>query len=190
MTSPLDRPLTITVFSDIHALSKDVSFVTLRDFSERMRNERAPTKAQLSLFSMCSYDNNRTVKKSLRHDANVRECFCVTADHDGGTLSLADAADAVHRAGLAAVLATTSRYTKERPRWRVIVPLSDPLHCTRTNAAGLALADYGRLVSRLAGIFPDNTLTLESWTLSQSWYFGSIDGAVDHGVLLLDGDAS
>jgi hypothetical protein len=152
--SPLDRDICITVFRDLEAQSKDPQYISLREFSEPLLNNRAASKKQLLLFSCCSYDNKRTAKKSLRHDANVRECFCIVGDHDSGTISLTDAAEAIEEAGLAAVLVTTARYTLAVPRWRIITPLSDPLHRDRPNAAGLTLADYPKLVSRLAGTFP------------------------------------
>jgi hypothetical protein len=186
--APLDRDICVTTFRDLEAQSKDVQCISLRKFSEPLLNNRAASKKQLLLFSCCSYDNKRTLKNSLRHDANVRECFCVVGDHDSGTISLADAAEAVEEAGLAAVLVTTARYTLAVPRWRIITPLSDPLHRNRPNAAGLTLADYPKLVSRPAGIFPVDPFSQESWTLSQSWYIGGLDDARDHGILLLEGD--
>jgi hypothetical protein len=184
--SALDRLVHITVFVDTHALTRESLFIPLRQFADMLRTARAPTKPQLRLFSLCSYGDKRTAKNSLRHDANVRECFAVVGDYDGERVSLTEAAEALHRAGVAALLVTTPSYTKERPRWRVIAPLSDPLHRNRANAAGLTLTDYPKLVSRLAGIFPDN-LAAESWTVAQSWYLGTSDSATGHELLLLEG---
>jgi hypothetical protein len=107
-------------------------------------------------------------------------------DYDAEKVPLTEAAEALRRARIAALLVTTPSHTKERPRWRVIAPLSDPLHRNRANAAGLTLADYPKLVSRLAGIFADN-LAAESWTIAQSWYLGSSDSAIDHELVLLEG---
>jgi hypothetical protein len=180
--SALDRPVHITIFPDTHARERESLFISLREFAGLLRTARAPTKQQLRLFSMCSYDNKRTAKRALRHDGNVRECFAVVGDYDGETVSLAEAATALRRAGIPALLVTTPSHTPARPRWRVVTPLADPLHRDRANAAGLTLADYPRLVSRLAGIFPEN-LAAESWTLSQSWYLGACDSAADHELL-------
>ena len=184
--SALDRLVHITLFPDTHALTRESLFIPLRQFGDMLRTARAPTKQQLRLFSLCSYGDKRTSKNSLRHDANVRECFAVVGDYDGEKVSLTEAAEALHRARIAALLVTTPSHTKDRPRWRVIAPLSDPLHRNRTNAADLTLADYAKLVSRLAGVLPDN-LAAESWTVSQSWYLGYSDIATDHKVVLLEG---
>jgi hypothetical protein len=184
--SALDRLVHITIFPDTHALTRESLFIPLRQFGDMLRTARAPTKQQLRLFSLCSYGDKRTAKNSLRHDANVRECFAVVGDYDGEKVPLTEAAEALHRAGIAAVLVTTPSHTKERPRWRVVAPLSDPLHRNRANAAGLTLSDYQKLVSRLAGIFPDN-LAAESWTIAQSWYLGSSDSATDHQLIMLEG---
>ena len=50
MTSPLDRPIHITLFPDLQANQRESVFSSLREFAERLRNTRAPTKAMLRLF--------------------------------------------------------------------------------------------------------------------------------------------
>jgi predicted P-loop ATPase len=178
---PLDRPIHITLFPDLQARDRESLFSSPREFAERLRNTRAPTKGMLPLFSPCSYDAKRTAKKSLRHDANVRECFCVVGDYDREQVSFDDAVEAAKRAGIACVIVTTSSHTPTKPRWRVIAPLQQPLSRSGT------LREHGKLTSWLAGIFPD-AIHPESWTLSQSWYVGTIDSAPDHRVAMLDGD--
>jgi hypothetical protein len=184
MSSPLDQPIHITIFPDLQAKTRESLFISLLEFAELLRNERAATKQDLRLFSMCSYGSDRTSKKSLRHDRNIRECFALVGDYDGGRVSPADAALALHRAGLCALLVTTPSYTKEHPRWRVIAPLSDPLHYARANATGFEMAHYGKLISRLAGVFPEN-LAAESWNRSQGWYLGTHASAPDHAVTII-----
>jgi hypothetical protein len=181
MISPLDKPIRITVFPNLAATERSSLFISLRDFADMMRTTRAPEKALLPLFSPCSYGSRRTAKRALRHDANLKECFAVVGDYDGGKVSLDDAAAALHRAGVAALLCTTPSYTPVYPRWRVICPLASPLHCAHANDSGFELAHYCKLVSRLAGVFPEN-LAPESWNRSQGWYFGAVEGAADHQV--------
>ena len=178
---PLDQPIHITLFPDLSAVERDSEYAPLRKFSERLRDTRAPTKGMQPLFSPCSYDNKRTSKKSLRHDANVRECFCGVGDYDLEKMSFDDAVAAAKRAGIACVIVTTASHTPAKPRWRVIAPLQQPLSRSGT------LREQARLISWLGGVFADSIST-ESWTLSQSWYVGTIDGAPDHRVALLDGD--
>ncbi len=185
--SPLDTPRHFTMFPDLLATQRESLFSSLREFAERLRDTRAPTKAMLPLFSCCSFDSKRTSAGSLRHNANVRECFCIVGDYDRGQIPLNDAAEAMRRAGIAGVLVTTPSWTAAAPRWRVVVPLSDPLHRSRVSAAGLRLSDYGKLVSRLGGIFAD-AIHPESWTLSQSWYYGTTNSASGHQVVLIEGE--
>lgn len=184
MTAPLDREVHISVFPDVFAKRCNSQFISLTAFAAQLRDTHAEHKNGLPRFSMCSYGRQRTAENSLRHDANVRECFAVVGDYDGEKTSLADAAEALRRAGISALLVTTPSYRPDAPRWRVIAPLSDPLNRARANGAGLALADHPTLVSRLAGIFPDG-FGPESWALSQSWYLGSVNGAAHHGTLAI-----
>lgn len=184
MTSMLDKPVGITIFPDLAATERESLFIPLREFAEMLRNERAPAKQQLRLFSMCTYGSKRTSKKSLRHDTNIHECFALVGDYDGGNVSLVDAETALRRAGVCALLVTTPSYTPEHPRWRVICPLSDPLNHARANATGFELAHYGKLISRLAGVFPEN-LAPESWNRSQGWYLGAVDGTATHNGVVI-----
>jgi P4 family phage/plasmid primase-like protien len=186
MSGALDRPIHITTFPDLGATERHSEFMSLRAFADQLRDTRAPTKRELRLFSLCSFGDKRTAKRSLRHDRNVRECFALVGDYDGEAVTPAAAAAALTAAGIAALVVTTPSHTPDKPRWRVIVPLTDPLCQGRTNAQGLTLDDYPKLISRLAGVLPAN-LAPESWTLSQSWYLGTVTAAADHGLLATDG---
>jgi hypothetical protein len=179
--SPLDTAITITVFPDVFAKAKDPQHVALNVFSAELRDARAPDKYQLKLFSPGSYGSKRTAAKALRHDNNIVELFAVVGDYDGGKVSVDEAAAALEAAGVCALVITTPSHTSTFPKWRVIAPLSDPLHRARANATGFELADYHKLVSRLAGVLPDG-LAAESWNRSQGWFIGTVDGALDHQV--------
>jgi hypothetical protein len=45
--SPLDQPIQITVFPDLQASERKSVFVSLREFGERLRDTRAPSKGLL-----------------------------------------------------------------------------------------------------------------------------------------------
>ena len=184
--SPLDTAICITVFPDVFAREKYPEFVSLNAFAERLRDTRAASKAELPLFSPGSYDRKRTAAKALRHDNNLVELFAVVGDYDGEKLSVDAARAALATVGVCAVVVTSPSHTPERPRWRVICPLSDPLNRARANASGFELAEYHRLASRLAGVFADN-IAAESWNRSQGWYIGTVNGAPDHQVHLVLG---
>ena len=187
MTGPLDKGLRITTFSSLAAIERKSQFLSINEFAELLRSTRAATKQELPLFSCCSFGSKANQQKSLRHDNNIRECFGVVGDYDNEHTTLDKAADALRKVNIAALIATTPGHAPERPRWRVIAPLSDPLHHERANATGFGSAEYHKLVSRLAGIFPE-TLAPESWARAQSWYAGGLEGSTTHQVLALDGD--
>jgi hypothetical protein len=176
--NPLDISIRVTLFPDLEARFRESRITTLREFAnDALLHARAATKAGLRLASFCSYGEKHTAAGSLRHDANIVECFAVVADYDGEKVSLAEAHAAIVRAGVAGVLVTSPSYTVSAPRWRFIAPLAVPLNRH-------TIGDFPKLASRLAGIFPE-PLDAASWRASQSWYVGTVDGASDHGVLLL-----
>jgi hypothetical protein len=182
--SALDRLVHITLFPDTHALTRESLFIPLRQFGDTLRTARAPTKQLLRLFSLCSYGDKRTSKNSLRHDANVRECFAVVGDYDGEKVSLTEAAEALHRARIAALLS---------PHRRI----------QRTARAGGSSRHSATRCTKTAP-----TLPTSPWPITQSWShdlpassqttlppragqsprgIGCCDSATDHEVVLLEG---
>ena len=114
----------------------------------------------------------------LRYDDNVLEISGLEGEHDKGTLSFADAVAALRKAGIRCIVYTSPSYvpgTKER--WRVLVVLSQ-FHAPSFRVG---------LMARLNGIL-GGALAGESFTLSQPFYYGSVDNNPNHKVELIDGD--
>jgi hypothetical protein len=124
------------------------------------------SKEACPLFKLASFGNNRTIKGSLRSDDNLDQIFGVEADYDGGRCSVEDAGDMLARVGIEALIYTSPRHTPDAPRWRVVAPLSSP--CSKSERRALA----GVLNAALGGILAD-----ESFTASQSYYYGRVRGA-------------
>ena len=83
------------------------------------------------------------------------------------------------RPGIRCIIYTSPTYvpgTKER--WRVLVPTS----------RALAPGSRTGLVARLNGVVGGVLAPTESFTLSQSFYYGSVDNNPNHQVQVLDGD--
>ena len=78
-------------------------------------------------------------------------------------------------AGILAILYPTPSNTAEKPRWRVIAPTSTPMPTT----------EHRRLTERLNTIL-NGALAKESFTLSQSYYFGDV-GMNNYKVIKTDG---
>lgn len=176
--SPLDRPLTFTVFTDELARQKTEQVASLRDFAARAHTPTATVKSSLPLMKLAQFGDVPTLKGSLRNNANVIAIDGVEGDYDGGRVSISDGAAKLRAAGVAAVLYTSPSHTDAQPRWRVLCPLSK---------ASLP-DDREALCARLNGVL-GGLLSGESFTLSQSYYFGRVDGSEPPVVEVTEGVA-
>ncbi|OIT11705.1 hypothetical protein BL241_11570 [Ralstonia solanacearum] len=100
----------------------------------------------------------------------------VEGDYDAGTMTLDDAAQRLDMAGVRAVVFTTPSHTEAKPRWRVLAPFSHE-HTPAVRA---------KFAARLNGVL-GGALAPESFSLSQSFYFGCVDGA-NYAAEAIDGD--
>ena len=92
--------------------------------------------------------------------------FGVELDYDGEQMPIEEGAALLQRAGVCSVLYTSPSHTTEKPRWRALLPLSEPaLPDKRREYVGRANRILGGIASR------------ESFTLSQSFYLGRVRGA-------------
>ena len=126
--------------------------------------ERA-SKEDCRLFKLVTFGDRRNANGSLRHNANVEQVFGLIGDYDDEEVSVEQAARRLQSGGIEALFYTTPSHEPEKPRWRVLAPLSRP-HSPR---------DYGALTDRLNGAL-GGILANESWTLSQVFYFGRVCG--------------
>jgi hypothetical protein len=126
-----------------------------------------PDKGAQPLIKLAMFSNHRTAAHSLRHDANVMWVTGIEGDYDRGEVRMEQAVEMLERAGVRAVLHSSASSTDEKPRWRVLCPLSEK----RTPDARAAL------VARLNGVL-GGILANESFTLSQSYYVGRVPGGV------------
>jgi hypothetical protein len=136
----------------------------------------AKTKAELPWIKLARFGDVKTEKGSLRHDANVLAITGIEADYDGEKIHLAEAVERLEKAGVKALVYTSPSHTEDTPRWRVLCPTSTELPPERREHL------VGRLNGLLGGI-----LAGESFTLSQAYYFGSINKSPSHLAELVDG---
>lgn len=174
--SGLDRRFTFTRFPDARAREKREPRMSLRSFAERIPERVADSKAALPLVKLGTFGNTRSRKGSLRHNANMIAIEGVEGDYDGGKLSMERAAAKLRKAGLAAVLYTSPSHRPEAPRWRVLCPTSH----------SMSPAERERLIARVNGAL-GGVLASESFTLSQTYYFGRIDGQPSPQVVIVEG---
>lgn len=175
-TSGLDVPLRVTLFPDHKAQSKGELATTLRALCARIRDTRAASKGALPWLKLAEFGNDRTDKGSLRHDANMLAITGVEGDYDGQQLTMDRARRILMARRVAAVLYTSPSHRPEAPRWRILCPTS----------RAMPPEDRTRLLERMNGMFV-GALSPESWTLSQSYYYGAIHGAEHHEVITVEG---
>ncbi len=163
-----DKEIRFTTFPNAFASSKAEHVWT---WPRLIQNLGAPkkirhSKAECELIKLATFGDVRTTKNSLRHDANMLRVTGLVGDYDGEEVSVTEAGARLRRHGLEAFLYTSASHTPERPRWRVLAPLSAPVGAPEHYdlMAGLNAA--------LGGI-----LSTESFTASQTYYFGRVENA-------------
>jgi hypothetical protein len=167
----------VTRFEDRFARTLTTKSATLDELREWAAKTNAADKGKLPLLKCAIFGDERTKPGSLRHDANVMKITGAEVDYDGEKIPFEDAVATIARARLKALLYTSPSHTAAKPRWRVILPASQPLPPTERK----------KLVARVNGLF-DGQLGNESFTLSQSYYFGSVNGSLDHRTAVVEGN--
>ncbi|QJU56830.1 AAA family ATPase [Sphingomonas sp. AP4-R1] len=174
--SPLDRSVTITIFADELAQRKSERQISLRQFAQEVHDPSARAKADLPLMKLARFGNVSTTKGSLRNNDNVLEIEGIEGDYDGGLVGVADAAAWLRNANIAALIYSSPSHTPDKPRFRVVCPLG----------SSTAPEQRERLCARLNGAL-GGILSGESFTLSQSYYFGHVKGASAPEVAIVEG---
>jgi len=175
VTGPASR-FPITFFASHGANTKRQEDWSLEALARRIGTVSKGSKAELPWLKAATFGDIRTDKGCLRHDDNVLAVTGVEADYDAGGVPFADALEIATKAGILAVVYTSPSHTEAAPRWRVVCPFSHPL----------PPADRARMLARLNGLYR-GLFAGESWTLSQSYYFGCVDHNPAHRVELIDG---
>lgn len=175
-SSILDEPIAVTSFPTIGASRKTERHISMRRLARDIEAARAHSKEGLPWFKLARFGDKRTDKGSLRNNANVLSVTGIEADYDAGEMSLAEAERRLREADVAAMLYTTAKHTEEAPRWRVFAPFAE---AHEPNARTC-------FMERLNGIL-DGTLDGASFTLSQSYYGGNVNGRPNITVRLVDG---
>lgn len=166
MDSPLAKAIRWTRFPDVLAKRKKTVEGSLLDLCREMRGVDKPAKDRLPLLKLGTFGMTpKDDKGCLRHDSNLRKIGGLEGDYDLEVMHPMKAVEQLARARIAAVVYTSPRHTKEKPRWRVLCPLS------KTYSPDMRAG----FLARLNGVL-DGKLAGESFTLSQSFYFGSVAG--------------
>lgn len=162
-----------TRFADVHAYSKVDLTHSWADLIEHIRHAGPyRSKHACPLLKLAQFGAQRTTKGSYRDDDNIISICGIEGDYDGQQISPHEAISRLEKAGIKACVYTSPTHREEAPRWRVICPLSAPT--TPANRVIFAARLNGALGGILAG---------ESFTLSQSYFYGRILGSDSYVVL-------
>jgi hypothetical protein len=179
-------PVAFTFFPDFAATTKQEEALDLHEMAGRIASTNAPTKAALPWVKGAKFGDTKTplVQKpdgkwtggSLRHNGNVLAITAIEGDYDGEIVSFAQACEILRTVGVRSLVYTSPSHCEDAPRWRVVCPLS----------AEYPPAHRDRFMARINGLF-EGIFSTESWTLSQSFYFGAVNRNPSHHVEIIDG---
>ena len=175
----------VTFFSDFAAKRYTIDNLTLSELRERVMDASARKKDDLPWLKLAKFGNKRSDNNCLRNDQNVLEVTGCELDYDIEEVSFEDAVETVEEMGIHALLYTSASHTPEKPRWRILAPTSKP--CQPDLRAKLVARINGCLKAKL-GV--DVIAKSESFTLSQSFYFGWVCDAPKphHRAVVVKGD--
>ena len=161
-----------TEFKDASAKSKIEHVNTWEQLVNELVNAKPYHQKQLCPWiKLASFGDIRTEKDSLRSDRNVLSVYGVEGDYDGEKMTPTEAMDKLESFGIKCAIYSSPSSRKDAPRWRIVAPLSKP-----------AAPQYRRMyLARINGAL-DGILSNESFTLSQSYYFGKV--SEDYSVLV------
>lgn len=125
------------------------------------------SKEKCPLVKLATYGDTPSVKGMLRHGPNMLKVCGIEADYDGEQVSVEKAAAMLEFYGIEAAIYTSPSHTEERPRWRVLAPLSQ----------AYPVADRRRFIAMLNSAL-GGILAGESFTPAQCFFFGKVRGAV------------
>lgn len=159
-------PIEFSIFPDTSATQVKQHRATWGEIVKVLQSPNAhPSKHQCPLIKLATFGDKRTDKGALRHDDNLLSIYGVEGDYDGEEVSVERAGDMLAIHGVEALIYTSPRHTDERPRWRVLAPLSQ----------AHTAADRRRMVAMLNDAV-GGILSRESFTASQTYYYGRVQG--------------
>jgi hypothetical protein len=172
----------VTFFKNFAASRQDTADLTMAELCDRILATVRPTKDKLPWLKLAIFGTKRTANNCLRHDANVKNISGAELDYDGEKVSFDAGLEMVRAMGIKALIYTSPRHTAAKPRWRVLAPTSKP--CPPELRAKLV----ARMNGFMGGILEKHT---ESFTLSQSYYYGRVEENqdADHQAIVIDGDS-
>lgn len=163
-----------SIIPDVSGKSIERQTMQWNELANMLANPPTYTdKFDCPLIKLATFGDIATEKGALRHDGNVLTVTGVEGDYDGEVVPMSWAAEKLRAAGIAAVFYTSAHHTPEKPRWRVVCPLSASFMPTLREG-------FLASVDALLG----NILASESYALSQTYFYGRVAGAPFESVVI------
>ena len=166
----------MTRFEDETAQTKRKGEHTLPKWRDHIFETTAVSKDKTPWLKLAAFGDDRSGAGCQRTNGNVTEITGVECDYDDEVVSFDEAVEAMRAAGVRCLLYTSASHSPKTPRWRILAPLSK--HYPPASRAPM--------VGRLNGLF-DGYLAPESFVLSTSYHYGSVNNNPHHQAIVLDG---
>jgi Primase C terminal 2 (PriCT-2) len=180
------RKLVLTLLKDKTGSDIRQHEFTLPEWGNHILKADSGTKETLRWLKGAIFGSVRSKNGSYRTNANAKMITAAVVEYDKPpkgvekAITFDEAVAIIRKAGLRALLYTSPSHKEgSKPRWRGIFPLSEH----RDNPK----ATHEDLVAKINGLF-GGQIAPESFTLSQSYYAGSVGNNPDHRVEIIDGD--
>jgi hypothetical protein len=147
----------------------------LDDLKQLVLNTARRDKKELPLFKLVVFGNKRSKPKkpgqkgALRNNENVLQISGIELDYDLEKIAFDDVLAVARELNIHALLYTSPSHTLQAPRWRIICPTSQ---LQRPDMRDKLLARLNGYLMQKFSV--DAIASDESFTLSQSYYFGWI----------------
>jgi hypothetical protein len=178
---PAPPTITLTVWHGLAGKTREeiaVPWAELPNFIRR-RGGHHREKRSCPLLKFAEFGDLRTESDSLRHDGNVLRISGIEGDYDGEEISPSEAIARLEKHQIRGLVTTTYRHSDDRPRWRVLAPLSRPV----------PPEERLRFAEVLNGVL-NGILAPESAVLSQSYYIGWAPGVEPQVLATFDDPAA
>jgi hypothetical protein len=166
----------ITRFENETGQNKSKGEHTLPEWRDHILATTAASKEKTPWLKLAIFGDKWSDAGCQRTNSNVIEITGVECDYDDEVISFDEAVEVMRRSGVRCLLYTSASHSTEKPRWRIVAPLSKRYPPT----------SRASLVGRINGLF-DGSLAPESFVLSTSYHYGSVRDNPHHAAVVLDG---
>lgn len=162
----MNDSIELTLWKNANAIqgkAESLPWATLPDVIREAAGQ--PNKESCPMIKLATFGSQRTAKGSLRHDENIRSITGIEGDYDGEVIPPAEAIARLEAHKVRAYVYTTWNHAPDKPRWRVLAPLSAPVTPEARQ----------RYVEALNGVL-GGVLARESMDVSRSYFIGTPPG--------------